>query len=124
MIKQLMVTDFAVWRDNAQCALDGAMPALLPVVLDVREPHELQVASVQPDGFELVHIAMGTIPAHVAQLKARFGADHPIACLCHHGMRSLQVANYLTQSGFNDVVNLQGGIDAWSRQVDSSVPVY
>jgi rhodanese-related sulfurtransferase len=47
-----------------------------------------------------------------------------MACLCHHGMRSLQVANYLAQNGFAHVVNLQGGIDAWSHEVDPSVPRY
>ena len=96
----------------------------MPIVLDVREPWELQTASVTPDGFTLVHIPMRDIPARIAELQQAHGANQPIACLCHHGMRSLQVANYLAQSGFTEVVNLQGGIDAWSQQLDQSVPKY
>lgn len=119
MIPQLNPCDFAAWRDNA-----GAGPAALPVVLDVREPWEVQTASVKPDGFTLVHIPMRDIPARLAGLREAHGADHPIACICHHGMRSLQVANYLAQSGFGEVVNLQGGIDAWSQQLDPSVARY
>jgi rhodanese-related sulfurtransferase len=47
----------------------------------------------------------------------------PIACFCHHGGRSMQVASFLLQHGF-EVVNVAGGIHAWSAQVDPSVPVY
>lgn len=120
MIPQLSPVNFAEWRNNAG---EGA-PAL-PVVLDVREPWELQTASVKEDGFRLVHIPMREIPTRLAELQEiGAGTGQPIACLCHHGMRSLQVANFLTQSGFTEVVNLQGGIDAWSQQVDPSVPVY
>ena len=121
MIPQLNPSDFAAWRDSARA---DAGPAALPVVLVVREPWEVQTASVKPDGFTLVHIPMREIPAHLASLQEAHGADHPIACICHHGMRSLQVANYLAQSGFGEVVNLQGGIDAWSEQVDPSVARY
>ena len=116
MIDQLSPTNFTVWRD-------AALP-LLPIVLDVREPWEVQTASVKADGFALLHIPMQSIPARLAELKQAHGADHPIACLCHHGMRSLQVANYLAQNGFVNVVNLQGGIAAWSQQVDASVAQY
>ncbi|MBH2019758.1 rhodanese-like domain-containing protein [Polaromonas sp.] len=121
MIPQLNPSRFAAWRDQAK---EGLAPAALPVVLDVREPWEVQTASVREDGFRLLALPMREIPARVAELRDTLGADHPIACLCHHGMRSLQVANYLAQSGFAEVVNLQGGIDAWSQQVDPSVARY
>ena len=117
MIPQLNPSNFESWRDSAT-------EVAQPVVLDVREPWEVQTASVKPDGFELVHIPMREIPARVAELQDKYGQDAPIACLCHHGMRSMQVANYLAQSGFSEVVNLQGGIDAWARQLDTSVPIY
>jgi rhodanese-related sulfurtransferase len=91
-----------------------------PVLLDVREPWEVQTACVSEDGFKLLTIPMRDIPARLAELDP----DQPVACLCHHGMRSQQVANFLAQSGFTEVVNLQGGIDAWSREIDSSVPRY
>lgn len=123
MISQLSPSRFAAWRDNAN-AVEGAATAALPVVLDVREPWELQTASVKEDGFTLVHIPMREIPERLAELQNALGTGQPIACLCHHGMRSLQVANYLRQSGFSKIVNLQGGINAWSQQVDPSVPIY
>ena len=96
----------------------------MPLVLDVREPWELQTASIREDGFTLLAIPMREIPARLADLRAARGGGRPIACLCHHGMRSLQVANYLAQNGFDEVVNLQGGIDAWSLQLDASVARY
>ena len=121
MTIQLNLADFSAWRDADRGTLGEQS---LPIVLDVREPWELQTASVQADGFTVLPVPMREIPGRVAELLESLGADHPIACLCHHGMRSLQVANYLTQSGFTEVVNLQGGIDAWSRQTDPSVPLY
>lgn len=120
MIAQLSPANFTAWRDNAR----SETAHVLPVVLDVREHWELQTASVKEDGFRLLHIPMRDVPVRLAELKAALGTDQPIACLCHHGMRSLQVATYLTQNGFGDIVNLQGGIHAWSQQVDPSVPVY
>jgi rhodanese-related sulfurtransferase len=121
MISQLNPSNFADWRDRAAA---GLAPTVLPVVLDVREPWEVQTASVREDGFTLLTLPMRQIPARLAELQETLGTDHPIACLCHHGMRSLQVANYLAQSGFGEVVNLQGGIEAWSQQVDPSVARY
>ncbi|MBA3592793.1 MAG: rhodanese-like domain-containing protein [Pseudomonadota bacterium] len=118
MIAQLTPADFNAWRDSP----GAGTPA--PVVLDVREPWEIQTASVCEDGFTLLCIPMRDVPTRVEQLKGKLGADQPIACLCHHGMRSLQVANFLAQNGFTAVVNLQGGIDAWSRQRDAAVPHY
>ena len=121
MIPQLPPAAFSDWRDRAAA---GLAPILLPVVLDVREPWEVQTASVREDGFSLLPMPMREVPARLEELRDTLGAGHPIACLCHHGMRSLQVANYLAQSGFVEVVNLQGGIDAWAQQVDPSVPRY
>lgn len=121
MIPQLSLSYFSVWRDNAATVVAANT---LPVVLDVRELPERQIASVKEDRFTLVTIPMHEVPEQIAQLQATYGIDHPIACLCHHGMRSLQVANFLAQSGFSDVVNLQGGIDAWAQQVDTTVPRY
>ena len=92
----------------------------LPVVLDVREPWELQTASVTPDGFELRHMPMRSVPERLAELDR----DQPIACLCHHGIRSAQVANFLMNQGFTQVVNIHGGIHAWSLERDPAVPVY
>ncbi len=91
-----------------------------PLVLDVREPQELQVASVRADGFELVCIPMSVLGARWQELDS----ERPIACLCHHGGRSMQVAAFLTQRGFAHVANIAGGIDAWACEVDTGVPRY
>lgn len=104
----------AEWDDWAQ-ARTGR-----PLVLDVREPWELQVASIAPRGFDLLAIPMGQVPARLAELPP----DRPIACLCHHGVRSQHVALYLAQRGYSDVVNIAGGIEAWSLNRDPSVPLY
>jgi len=90
-----------------------------PVLLDVREGWELQTASAQPEALDLLHMPMQTIPARLHELDK----SRPIACLCHHGSRSMQVAAYLAQQGFQ-VSNVTGGIHAWSLQVDPTIPVY
>lgn len=94
--------------------------AVSPLVLDVREPWEFQTAHVTADGFELLNLPMGQIPAQLATLNP----ERPVACLCHHGMRSMQVAVFLANHGFDDVANIEGGIDAWSLQRDPGVPRY
>jgi rhodanese-related sulfurtransferase len=114
MIDQVRPADLAAWF--AQDA-DAA-----PVLLDVREPWELQTASVVPTGFTLVAIPMNEIPARLAEL-AKSGEGQRIACLCHHGARSQRVAAFLNQNGFDQLANVAGGIDAWSSH-DPSVPRY
>lgn len=104
------------WR-SASLAQNPSQRVLL---LDVREPWERQVASVQPAGFERIDIAMNDIPQRLAELDPA----QPVACLCHHGMRSQRVAFFLLQNGFAQVANVAGGIDAWSREHDASVPLY
>lgn len=91
-----------------------------PLVLDVRETWECQLASIAPAGCEVLIMPMQTIPARLMELDK----SRPIACLCHHGGRSMQVASFLEQQGFSNITNISGGIHAWSNQVDASVPVY
>ena len=107
-MRTLSAPELAAWL------ADPARPA--PLVLDVREPWE--VATVALPGS--VAIPMGQITTRADELDTA----RPVVCLCHHGMRSMQVAGYLERRGFSDVWNLTGGIDAWSRQVDPSVPTY
>lgn len=87
-----------------------------PVLLDVREPWEVQICAL-PDS---THIPMREVPARAAELEA----DAPVVAICHRGGRSLQVALFLERAGHKKVINLQGGLDAWSRTVDPSLPVY
>jgi rhodanese-related sulfurtransferase len=63
---------------------------------------------------------MQQIPERIGELDA----SHTVLSLCHHGARSLQVAAFLERQGFRQVVNIAGGIDAWSREVDATVPLY
>lgn len=92
-----------------------------PLVLDVREASELQQASLPPAaGYDLVHIPMGVIPPRLGELDPA----RPVACLCHHGARSMRVAQFLEHQGFQHLANISGGINAWSLQVDPTVPRY
>ena len=108
--------------DAATDALSAAPGDVLaePLILDVREPHELETARVTTPGFRVLEIPMGDIQKRLQELHP----ETPVACLCHHGMRSQQVAIYLAQHGFTDVVNLQGGIAAWAQELDTSIPQY
>ncbi len=85
------------------------------VLLDVREPEELAHASIP----WATAIPMAQIPARMNELPR--GVQ--IVCMCHHGNRSERVAEFLAANGY-DAVNLTGGIDAWSRAIDSDVPRY
>ncbi|WP_310383556.1 rhodanese-like domain-containing protein [Roseateles sp.] len=91
-----------------------------PLLLDVREPWEAQLASIRIDGVRSVLLPMGQIPARLSELEA----TQPVVCYCHHGVRSLQVVAFLQRAGFDCVYNLAGGIDAWSLATDPSVPRY
>lgn len=87
-----------------------------PLLLDVREPWEFQVCAI--DGSQLV--PMRSIPQAAQQLDP----DQETVVICHHGVRSRQVGFYLEQAGFTNVVNLDGGVAAWAREVDPHMPTY
>jgi len=86
------------------------------VLLDVREPFEFNYAHIP--GSRL--IPLNQLPKRIAELDA--GKD--VVVICHHGMRSMQAANFLLHAGFQRVGNLQGGVDAWSLDCDSSIRRY
>jgi rhodanese-related sulfurtransferase len=113
MITQIRPSELPEWLAAARAHGE-------PVVLDVREPGELAVASIKANGFNLLTIPMGVIPLRLAELDP----EQPIACLCHHGGRSMQVASFLKAQGFAHVANIAGGINAWSAEVDPSVARY
>lgn len=96
----------------------AAVPGAL--LLDVREPWEAALARIELEGLEQRLIPMGQIASRLSELDP----VQPIVCYCHHGMRSQQVVAFLAHQGFEFVYNLAGGIDAWSREVDPSVPRY
>jgi rhodanese-related sulfurtransferase len=100
-------------RDFMQRRTAGAQMTLL----DVREDWEVKLA---PAPTPYLHIPMGQLSARLAELDA---ADE-VVVLCRSGGRSMQVAQYLDRQNFANVSNLTGGILAWSRDVDSSIPAY
>jgi len=87
-----------------------------PLLLDVREPWEYDIARIP--GARL--IPMSQIDAALDTLDA----EQEIVVICHHGRRSQQVAQYLEANGFSQVANLSGGIEAWSLEIDPSLPRY
>ena len=88
-----------------------------PVLLDCREKWEYDTAHL-PDSLLM---PMGDIPGRA---HAELDPDAPVIVLCHHGARSLNVAMWLRGQGFDHAQSLAGGIDAWSRTVDLTVPRY
>jgi rhodanese-related sulfurtransferase len=88
-----------------------------PLLLDVREPWEYATAHIDPSTL----IPMNEIPGRAHQ---ELDEDAPILVLCHHGARSLSVAAWLRQQGFEKAQSVSGGIDAWSRSIDPTVPRY
>ena len=86
-------------------------------LLDVREPWEYETARI--DGAKL--IPMGDVPARAHQ---ELDPEQHIVVVCHHGVRSLTVTNWLRQQGFEKAQSMRGGIDGWARTVDPKVPLY
>lgn len=106
MIDQMTPSDFVKRREAGESLL----------LLDVREPRELAVASVTG----ALHIPMGQVPARLDEIDR----NCHVVVICHSGARSQAVAGYLQQQGFEQVSNLAGGITRWSHEVDPSIAVY
>jgi rhodanese-related sulfurtransferase len=104
-VAEITPTEFVARRDRGESL----------TLLDVREEWELGVASV-PD---VIHIPMGEVADRLGELDR----GREVVVLCRSGRRSLQVANFLQQNGFQ-AVNLAGGILAWSRELDATIPTY
>ena len=107
-MRQISAPDLAAWLADA-----GREP---PLLLDVREPWEYEKARIE--GAQL--IPMREMPSRIAELDQ----SKEVVAICHHGGRSAQVALFLEKAGFKKMHNLAGGVDAWSRTVDPTVPLY
>jgi rhodanese-related sulfurtransferase len=107
-MQQITVTELKAWLDDARRGR--------PVLLDVREPWEREICSLPGS----LHVPMNTVPGRAGELDP--GADTVV--ICHHGSRSFQVGLFLKRGGFARVYNLQGGLDAWARAIDPSMPIY
>ena len=86
------------------------------ILIDVREPWEFEICSINGS----YNIPMGQIPTQLDKISE----DKETVIICHHGVRSMQVINYLEQQGFESLINLDGGVDAWARQIDLDMAVY
>ena len=107
-MKQIHPPELAAWLSDA-----GREQ---PVLLDVREPWEFERARIQ--GAQLVPMR------EVAGRLDEIDPAKPVVAICHHGGRSMQIALFLEKAGYNNVHNLVGGVDAWSRTVDPAIPLY
>ena len=87
-----------------------------PIILDVREKWEYDICHIENS----VHIPMGQI----TEKKDELSQNDMIIVVCHHGVRSRMVAKYLDANGFTNIINLSGGVDAWSNEVDPSMTKY
>lgn len=106
MIEELTPAEFVRRRDSGE----------LWQLLDVRETWEIEIARID----RTIDIPMGEISTRLDELDA----TQAVAVLCRSGGRSSKVASFLAQQGFHRVANISGGIDAWSLQVDGSIPRY
>lgn len=106
MIREVSVGELKARRDRGDP----------PVVVDVREDWELQLARI-PD---VLHVPMNQVPERLGELSR----EAEIVVMCHAGGRSMRVAHFLAGQGFTNVANLTGGISAWSQEVDATVPQY
>ena len=105
-MKEISVTEFKAMRDAGRDH----------VLLDVREPFEIELAQIAGS----LNIPMAEVPARLDEVPR----DREIVVMCHSGQRSGRVARFLEQNGYTTAVNLAGGIDAWSREIDPAVPLY
>ncbi len=89
------------------------------VLVDVREPEEYAVAKIA--GSRL--IPMQSIPAQLQEIEG-FSDDRDVLVMCHHGVRSLQVVQWLREHGIENCFSVAGGIERWSLEIDPAVPRY
>ena len=106
MNKEISALEASILRDNNEAV----------AFLDVREDSELAICQLEG----ALHVPMGEIPERCEALPL----DRPLVVFCHHGMRSMHVLQYLESRGFENVMNMAGGIHAWAAEVDPSVGQY
>ncbi len=107
MFKEFYPQELKQYLDQAE---------IKPLLLDVREPWEFERCHLVDSKL----VPMREIPMAMQQLDP----DQEIVIICHHGIRSRAVANYLAHNDFTNVINLALGIDGWAKQVDPNMPTY
>jgi rhodanese-related sulfurtransferase len=106
--------DFEITAEETKRKLEGGEA----VPVDVREAWEVQTARVADA--KVIYVPMGELAARVQELDPE---DH-IVVMCHAGVRSAKVTQWLREQGYERVQSMRGGIDAWARRVDPKVPTY
>lgn len=94
------------------------------ILLDVREPHELNLAKLTDSRLEITPMSRLAREGTQALSESANAKDATLYVLCHHGSRSGQVTAWLAQQGWKNVFSVRGGIDEYARQVDQSVGMY
>ena len=94
--------------------------AAAPLLLDVREQWEFDYCHIEGS----VLIPMGELPAELDTYDAEIDHKREIIMICHHGIRSRQMGYYMEQIGFKNIVNLDGGVEQWAEDVDTSMKRY
>lgn len=107
-MQQISAAQLKEWLDDPQREK--------PLLVDVREPWEFQTCKIE--GAQ--SMPMRSVPARYMELKR----DGDVVVICHHGARSFQVGLFLEQQGFGNVINLYGGVAAWAKDVDPTMPTY
>lgn len=107
-MRQLLPSQLNEWLGDAQ--------RTKPVLLDVREPWEFETCRIAGSR----SMPMRGLPARHHEISR----DADVVLICHHGARSFQAGMFLEQMGFTSVINLQGGVAAWARDVDPAMPTY
>ena len=109
----------ASYVDTSPATPGSNAPAPM-LLLDVREPWEFALAAIRLPGLRTLNIPMSELALRHGELDVQ----QAVVCICHHGVRSAHVVEFLERQGLADVYNLDGGIDAWSEEVDAGVPRY
>jgi rhodanese-related sulfurtransferase len=100
----------------AATELDAYLQNAEPLLVDVREPWEFDICQLPGS----INIPMAQIPQHLENIRQA----NECVMICHHGIRSMNVIQYLLQQKIEHLINLDGGVDAWAREVDSNMPLY
>ncbi|VBB69060.1 Rhodanese-like domain protein [invertebrate metagenome] len=106
MINNIEVEELSTWLYASEA----------PILLDVREPWEISICSLKNSLF----IPMGQVLSRAQEIPS----DQRVVAICHHGIRSHHVVEWLRRLGYENVVNLRGGIDAWARRIDPQMTLY
>jgi len=93
---------------------------LPPLLLDVREPWEFEYCNIEGS----VLIPMGELASELDTLVAEIDHEREIIMICHHGIRSRQMGYYMEQAGFKNITNLDGGVEAWAKDVEPTMKRY